>query len=253
MKYKISQGTIEIGVPSEVKNIGIKHSGGLDSTLILYMLALYKRDERPDVELIPMTVIASTKPFQWMYAHMSQKKIEELTGIKFKKHYVRAADSRMEIEVDDIYDSNVDVVATELKNYLYDNNIIDTHFYGVTLNPPLDAFSTSGQRAPDRDKLLTNEKYPVYYPSKKKGQFGVYQPLANIDKKGVCELYNKLGVLDELFPLTHSCENYNEHTLMQFDLSKHCGLSCCWWCQERLWGFGKLDALTDEQIKPSMD
>ena len=86
MQFKISQGTIEITVPSEAKNIGIKHSGGLDSTLISYMLALYKRDERPDVELIPMTVIASTKPFQWMYAHMSQKKIEELTGIKFKKH-----------------------------------------------------------------------------------------------------------------------------------------------------------------------
>ena len=241
MQFKISQGTIEIGVPSEVKNIGIKHSGGLDSTLILYMLALYKRDERPDVELIPMTVIASTKPFQWMYAHMSQKKIEELTGIKFKKHYVRAADSRMEIEVDDIYDSNIDVVANELKNYLYDNNIIDTHFYGVTLNPPLDAFSTSGQRAPDRDKLLSNEKHPVYHPTKKKGRFGVYQPLANTDKKGVAELYNSLGILNDLFSLTRSCEMVHGEYKLQFDLATHCGKSECWWCQERLWGFGKLD------------
>ena len=31
-------------------------------------------------------------------------------------------------------------------------------------------------------------------------------PLANIDKKGVAELYNTLGVMDTLFPITRSCE-----------------------------------------------
>jgi len=55
--------------------------------------------------------------------------------------------------------------------------------------------------------------------------------LINVDKKGVHEHYVRLGVLEELFPLTRSCEI---HTT---DFSEHCGE--CWFCKERLWGFGR--------------
>ena len=57
MQIEISQGIVEINIPEEYTKIGIKHSGGLDSTIVSYMLALYKRDERPDIELIPITCI----------------------------------------------------------------------------------------------------------------------------------------------------------------------------------------------------
>jgi len=248
MQIEISQGIVEINIPEEYTKIGIKHSGGLDSTIVSYMLALYKRDERPDIELIPITCIQNTKPFQWVYANMSQRKITELTGIEFGKHYFRAVDTQ-----------HILVEQRELLAYTYNNGIIDGHFYGITLNPPLDAFPDMSMRDLDRDVCTDNQKHPLTELWEATDETRIktagcsWRPLVNIDKKGVCELYNKLGVLGELFPLTHSCENYNEHTMMQLDLSKHCGLSCCWWCQERLWGFGKLDALTDEQIKPSMD
>ena len=58
-----------------------------------------------------------------------------------------------------------------------------------------------------------------------------WRPLINVDKKGVAEHYTRLGVLEELFPLTRSCE---VHTT---DFSEHCGE--CWFCKERLWGFGR--------------
>ena len=54
----------------------------------------------------------------------------------------------------------------------------------------------------------------------------------NIDKKGVAELYDYFGLMDTLFPLTRSCEDWTD------DFSAHCGK--CWFCLERLWGFGKL-------------
>jgi hypothetical protein len=217
------------------------------------MLALYKRDKRPDIELIPMTAIVVARPFQWMYANMSCRKITELTGVEFGEHHFHAT-APILYQQDIVPQSPADhVYVAECKfiDSLYDNNIIDAHFAGITLNPPISAFPDMKGRGSRRDVLPNNQKYLTCVKDER-GNYS-YRPFVNIDKKGICELYNNLGVLDELFPLTHSCENYNEHTMMQLDLSKHCGLSCCWWCQERLWGFGKLDALTKEQIIPSPD
>jgi len=42
-------------------------------------------------------------------------------------------------------------------------------------------------------------------------------------------------LLDSLFPITRTCEeNAYDPTIVP-----HCGE--CVWCQERLWGFGKLN------------
>ena len=60
-----------------------------------------------------------------------------------------------------------------------------------------------------------------------------FRPLINVDKKGVAEHYSRLGVLEDLFPLTRSCEEDNVYTF-----EEHCG--DCWFCRERKWGFGRL-------------
>jgi|TARA_Y100000310_G_scaffold329034_1_gene398200 hypothetical protein len=224
MLFEISQDTIEIDIPEQYTKIGIKASGGLDSTILSYMLALYKRDERPDIDIIPITLIESTKPFQFMYSSMSLQKISELTGITFGTHYFNMVHTHLICEGQD-----------ELVISLYDNEIIEGHFYGVTLNPPADAFPDQAGVDHDRDRLPAGARYPTVIDDNN------WQPFANIDKKGICELYESLGVLNELFPLTHSCEMIHGEYLMQLDLSKHCGYDSCWWCQERLWGFGELD------------
>ena len=224
MFFEISQGTIEIDILDQYTKIGIKASGGLDSTILSYMLALYKRDERPDIDLIPITLIESTKPFQFMYSSMSLQKISELTGIKFGTHYFNMVHTHLICEGQD------DLVLS-----LYDNEIIEGHFYGVTLNPPADAFPDQTGVDHDRDRLPDGKKYPTVMDDNN------WQPLANIDKKGVCELYKSLGVFDELVPLTHSCEMIHGEYLMQLDVSKHCLQDDCWWCQERLWGFGRTE------------
>lgn len=59
-----------------------------------------------------------------------------------------------------------------------------------------------------------------------------YSPMANRDKRSVAKLYKEFNVLDTLYPVTRSCENDNHP-------GSHCGK--CWWCNERLWGFGYLE------------
>ena len=224
MLFKNSQDDIIIDIPSKYTKIGIKASGGLDSTILAYMLALYKRDERPDIDIIPVTLIESTKPFQFMYCSMSLQKIEEMVGITFGTHYFNMVHTHLIGQGQD-----------ELVIELYDKKIIECHYYGVTLNPPIDAFPNQDGVDPDRVRLPAGEKYPTVTDGNN------WQPFANIDKKGIYELYKSLDVLDVLFQLTHSCEMTHGEYTMQLDLSKHCGMDNCWWCQERLWGFGRLD------------
>lgn len=52
IKVETSQGEIIIDVPEKYSKVGIKISGGADSAILSYMLALYKRDVR-DIDLIP--------------------------------------------------------------------------------------------------------------------------------------------------------------------------------------------------------
>ena len=229
MIFKNSQSNIEIDISTEYTKIGIKASGGLDSTILSYMLALYKRDERPDIDIIPITLIESTKPFQFMYSSMSLNKISGLTGITFGTHYFNMVHTHLISEGQD-----------DLLMKLYDNDILDCHYYGVTLNPPIDAFPNQNGADPDRIPLPNGEKYPVA-EANNAGRYINHQPFVNIDKRGIYELYTSLNVLDDLFPLTHSCEMIHGEYLMQLDVSKHCGKDDCWWCQERLWGFGRLD------------
>ena len=54
-------------------------------------------------------------------------------------------------------------------------------------------------------------------------------------------MYKEANLLDELYPITRSCEY--DPTSNYFKNIKnpgigHCGK--CWWCEERKWAFGTL-------------
>ena len=47
------------------------------------------------------------------------------------------------------------------------------------------------------------------------------------------------GIVDELFPLTRSCESEEKgQQMLDGGPEEHCGK--CWWCLERQWAFGRL-------------
>ena len=108
------------------------------------------------------------------------------------------------------------------------NEQIDCHFVGITKNPPKEiADSFPIQPGPADDRSAGQYRQSVI-------DHKIFRPLINIDKKGVKELYEYFGVLDDLFPLTRSCEIFTD------DFSKHCE-DKCWFCCERYWGFDRYE------------
>jgi len=214
-----SQGDVVIDPPGN--NVGIKLSGGADSSIVAYLLGLYKKNVR-DINIVPVTAINSIKPWQDIFAKRVVDFIEKDLDIEFGNHIIpeRKADPS-------IYER----FQKNMMNRLYDSNTIDCHFNGVTMNPPRSAgldprgtFSYPVERdAGGVPKQTVN----------KKGN--MFAPLANIDKRGVAEIYFTYDLMDTLFPLTRSCENrFKPYT------DPHCGTGC-WWCLERKWGFGRLE------------
>ena len=213
------QGDVIIDIPdyNENKkrnnlNIGMRISGGADSAIVAYMLALYVRDFKPHLKIHPITCEHPGKAYQIIFAKQVIAKIEELTGVKFQEHQTLKLPG-----VADYADEQV-----VLLNSLYENNIIDCHFMGETLNPPIEEV-----------KLWSDPDMPAerYIPEPIADYNGKrFRPLRQSNKRSVYDLYCHFGVLDTLFPVTRSCEAYTT------DFSKHC--EWCSFCQERFWGFG---------------
>jgi|TARA_B110000977_G_scaffold159883_1_gene203990 hypothetical protein len=222
MIFKNSQQDVDFSkyIPLNFTKIGIKLSGGADSAIVCYMLAKYVMSERSDITIYPITGIADGKAYQKIFAEQVLLKITELTGVQFGTHY--CATVRTDSSPNYTLDQNT------LVNSLYKNKLIDMHLAGITANPTKDEAPSlyedvSLMPSDDRSKT-TNFRELVSGNS--------FRPLFNIDKRGVAEFYTTLGVLDELFPVTRSCEEYTN------DFTVHCGR--CWFCQEREWGFGRL-------------
>lgn len=210
-----SQDNITIDLDSNVKTVGLKISGGVDSAIVGYMLTKYVHEERPDIRIIPITVDQVGKAFQVQFA----KRIIEFYKQKFGDYFLEHRTGVSEVEETDYSKSQASIV-----HDLYNNGLIQAHFVGMTLNPPselMPEFVDKSLLEPP-DRLRTGEK-------KQQREDTSYRPLINIDKRGVAEIYDYFGVRDTLFPLTRSCEAYTD------DFSNPCGK--CWFCGERYYGF----------------
>jgi hypothetical protein len=214
MKLHTSQGDVIIDIPEEYTKIGIKISGGADSALLAYMLALYKKHER-DVDLIPITVINAIKPHQHIFAQRVVKFVEDKLSVKFNHHQIKPE------PVDpQRYGEEQSIFVRSLRK----QEIIETHFTGITENPDVELktdYTGDSTRNKDLGSKPTRDLYS-------------FHPFANINKKAIAELYESYGLMDTLFAITRSCENSKIHFT-----EPHCGK--CWWCLERQWGFGRLE------------
>jgi 7-cyano-7-deazaguanine synthase in queuosine biosynthesis len=217
MKIEHSQDTIEIDIPDNVVNVGIRISGGTDSAILAYLLAKYKSEENPNIKLVPITLYRASKPFNLIFAEKIIKFIGRELSVNFEHHFI----------IGNIPDS---VSMTEnsqlITTMMYKEKVIDEHFVGITSTP----FTSVEGLTDDLDHITGFNRDPALYKNKKEGKSN--RPLYNIDKKGVAELYNKFNLNDTLFPLTRSCEECYPN-----GFENHCGE--CWWCKERYWAFGR--------------
>ena len=189
--------------------VGIRASGGADSSLLLFYLALHH----------PGPI------FVYNLA-------EEMNDYLEEGHMVRVVNKISELtENTNIIIKNFRVpkkhidILMDITNTAAKEDNVTMLYTGITKRPPREfekyfksAFNegnTSTFRDPETEVPTLYEK--------------TYMPLANINKKDVKDLYDKAGITESLFPVTFSCTA---------DLRKHCGE--CWWCEERIWAFGKI-------------
>lgn len=191
-----------------VKHVGIKMSGGVDSSLVAYLLAKHVVENNLEIKLHPIIIVEMLSPFQSLFALPVIKFIENQTGFVFETPYQ--------------FECAVDENKTEKMRYI-ESQLLSKDLELIvagTSQHPKSGFNEPG--GPDESRV---------------GDFAeiwdkIYIPFINKDKKELAELYKEHNLTDSLFPITRSCVEVTSN----FD--KHCGE--CWWCKERLWAFGKL-------------
>lgn len=234
LKIPTQQKEFIIDFPDTFKNIAIKMSGGTDSSIMAFMLASYKSQYRPDIELHAITMNHPLKPFQIPFSKQVISWIEEQFGFQFASHTTGTGTASGN------YADEQGILVR--KSYVKYN--IDAHFMGQTSNP-IDYKENQllidqwDYRCEERDIEMKDKLQDTDYVSSEYLEFEKedilyrgYYPFVWVDKKCIAELYDYFNITDTLLPLTRSCEK--ETT----DFSHHCGQ--CWWCAEREYGFGRL-------------
>jgi len=193
---------------------GVCVSGGADSALLLYFNLKYA------ISKIHIFSLANQKKLRnsRLAINVISKCAELTNNFNFEHHimYANAQTKENLFILPDLY-------ITE--------NKINTICTGITKNPPKTV--TDNFLLPTKETLERNPEVvrPTLYNNT------LYLPWTNIDKREVCNIYQQYNLLETLFTETRSCEW--DHTVPTSDPGDfHCGK--CWWCEERLWGFGKL-------------
>ena len=194
--------------------LGIICSGGADSSLLLYNL-LKHTDTTVDV-------------FTLANNGLDNKNVVAITNIinqcvkATDNHRVRHHVTHMQGNKPDGPRSIYETTKGYGLDYIYD---------GITRNPPPEILETMDTTVSPRDKNRDGDGTPNLEWVEELKCYS-YAPWAKLTKKQLAKIYKDFNLLETLFPLTYSCEEYG------LDTMDHCGK--CWWCQERLWAFGRL-------------
>lgn len=216
INYSIAPAGVNLDIHSGP--IGVSCSGGADSSILLYHLMREKEDKI----YIFTTGNNQRERYNVQTAVNVVEKIIQLTGNTNIEHHI----SYCEIQTSE-------ELFPKLRTYI-DNNTTGIIYSGLTANPPKEVTDIFKLPITETNRTLGNNAYMHYNNTG-------YTPWANSDKLKIAEMYKEANLLDELYPITRSCEY--DPTSNYFKNIKnpgigHCGK--CWWCEERKWAFGTL-------------
>ncbi len=226
---------MNIDIPSitpqgkSVDTIGVWMSGGADSSLLCYLLAEKIKQEHLSVKILPIT-IDYKRPFAGI-AGSVREKIEDLLDARdiFLDHIVYHPSTDVEWTNDELAEQ----FHLRNKEHIIDNKF-QVLYSGITTNPPLEVqerFHWGILEDVEKKRGNTVVKETVRYFLKDGYEFFEIKPFFNLTKKELAVVYKEKELLNNLFPLTRSCEKIGT-------VIGHCGE--CWWCEERKWAFEKL-------------
>lgn len=223
-----------IPVNKNWKTLGIQVSGGLDSALLLYLTALTFKKHNLEINIQPITIDLIVKIDSRPNVINIINKVRELTDYKFINESLFF---KLPEDISRIRRANISFFKKVLDE-LHFSKVIDFEFNGNTKNPPENV-----------RKNFINDDY--YRHHNRDNRTTIYNgttsasPHALMNKKDIVNLYRHFNILDQLAPLTVSC-NENIETIIDQKLSVPC--KKCWWCNERAWGF-ESNNLVDLSIK----
>lgn len=224
-----------------IETIGLWLSGGVDSSLLLYMLCKSIKDSGRQIRVQPFT-IRRPKPYNPLHAVPVVQKVKELLDFDLMNDHI-------------VYYHNIDT--DESRNYCNgrlfgDSNLVNFRdriqllYSGLTKNPPKEVQMTFNlgisKEEFERGEEEVLKRDPVHHGVDKAGvEHYLITPIKDLNKKDLADLYTELGIMETLFPLTRSCEavRWKENGEPDHPNYGHCGE--CWWCDERMWGFGRFE------------
>lgn len=220
-RWEVSGGAATI-IPmnSEWKAIGVQVSGGLDSTILLYLTAKTIQKHNLNTKIVPISLEIHNKAKNLGSARAVIEKVKELTGFDNWGESVEAIgrpDQAKGRGKEGFFSSTI--------TRLFVTETIDFEISGITKNPPIE--------------VCKDFKYNEYRELVRDNPDSIYKgrenamPHAFVDKAGIVEHYVNHGVVDELIPLTLSCDE-NLDIIVKHNWPIPCGT--CWWCCERRWG-----------------
>lgn len=192
---------IEIKLHEGKKRIGVMLSGGADSAILLYLLALERKMAGGDQELIPFTVARSDGA--WDYVKPIVDKINQMLGTVIPAP-IQVGDPSLH--------HSKQGRSGELEARTRYN--IDHFYYGSQQHPPMELIVLPGEYPGRPDKI----ELP-----------GTTIPFALVDKRHTLGLYEVFQAWS-LIELTHSCTAQTEGRC-----------SACYNCKEREWALAELD------------
>jgi len=169
---------VKIELPADKKRIGVMLSGGADSAILLYLLALERKLGQTDHELIPFTV--ARPDGAWNYVKPIVDKINSMLGISLPDP-IQVGDPTLH------HSQQGRSGEREARN----SYGIEHCFYGSQQHPPVPMPGEYPAR-PDRVELP-----------------GTTIPFALVDKRHTLGLYEAFDVWP-LIELTHSCTALTE-------------------------------------------
>ncbi len=217
---------------SDWKKLLIQASGGLDSTLMLYLTLKTFKELNSKVFIQPFSMEIPTKAKNLSSVRAVLQKVRELIDYEYLLPGLE-----VQMPMDHTEKGKKDRFFNDTIVNLFETDAVSFEFNGDTKNPSEEA-----------RRFFPNDEFREF---KRDHRTTIYNatisasPHAFNDKKGIVFLYKKEGVLDELAPLTISCDiNLAEAE------RRHLSIPCdhCWWCYERRWGFTS-NGITNEEFE----
>ena len=200
---------LQMFFPEGVKKVGLFLSGGTDSALILYHLAM------KDIEVFPVHGYAVGTPDinSVQSANEVQNWILMRTGL----------DGTLKVHLHDIFIHPMDYKDKSKYYYMKPARLYHEQMFGVT---HWMFGTTRGMPDSPRPELRDDRNDTVTPPSE---WSDIISPWALHDKKHIAKQYKELDILG-LSNKTNSCIASSDEPCR-----------VCWWCKERYWAFNSFD------------